>query len=217
MLTRTAIAALTFAMLATGVEANDPFYKGKRLNLLINFAAGGPADIEGRTVRAPFCASTSTARPTSSSRNRDGAGGLVGTNYLGEVAPRDGTMAGYLTAAAWNYVDRSRRLPHRLRHVRVRRLPARQHRLLRAHRHAARREGRRRASCRRPAWSPADLPPTPQGPQDPALARHARRAVQIRHRLPQRRAGAARAAARRDQFLLGILAELFRLQSSRRW
>jgi len=37
-------------------------------------------------------------------QNRDGAGGLVGTNYLGELGPRDGTMVGYLTAAAWNYV-----------------------------------------------------------------------------------------------------------------
>jgi tripartite-type tricarboxylate transporter receptor subunit TctC len=37
-------------------------------------------------------------------QNRDGAGGLVGLNYLGEIAPRDGTVAGFLTAAAWNYV-----------------------------------------------------------------------------------------------------------------
>ena len=33
----------------------------------------------------------------------DGAGGLVGANYLGEVGPRDGTMAGYLTGTAWTY------------------------------------------------------------------------------------------------------------------
>ena len=29
-------------------QAQEPFYKGKRLTLLINFAAGGPTDIEGR-------------------------------------------------------------------------------------------------------------------------------------------------------------------------
>ena len=30
------------------VEAADSYYKGKRITLLINFAAGGPTDIEGR-------------------------------------------------------------------------------------------------------------------------------------------------------------------------
>ena len=37
-------------------------------------------------------------------QNRDGAGGLVGTNYVGEVGPRDGSMFGYFTGAAWKYV-----------------------------------------------------------------------------------------------------------------
>jgi tripartite-type tricarboxylate transporter receptor subunit TctC len=81
----------------------DAFYKGKRLTLLINFAAGGPADIEGRLFAKHF-GKHIDGNPTVIVQNRDGAGGLVGTNYLGEVAPRDGTVAGYLTAAAWNYV-----------------------------------------------------------------------------------------------------------------
>ena len=37
-------------------------------------------------------------------QNKDGAAGLVGTTYLGEVGPRDGTMVGYLTGAAWKYL-----------------------------------------------------------------------------------------------------------------
>jgi tripartite-type tricarboxylate transporter receptor subunit TctC len=82
---------------------SDPFYKGKRLTLLINFAAGGPADIEGRLFAKHFGKHIEGA-PNIIVQNRDGAGGLVGTNYLGELGPRDGTMAGYLTAAAWNYV-----------------------------------------------------------------------------------------------------------------
>ena len=36
------------------MEADDPFYKGKRLTLLINFAAGGPSDIEGRLLAKHF-------------------------------------------------------------------------------------------------------------------------------------------------------------------
>ena len=82
---------------------SDPFYKGKRLTLLINFAAGGPADIEGRLFARHFGKHIDGA-PNIIVQNRDGAGGLVGTNYFGELGPRDGTMAGYLTAAAWNYV-----------------------------------------------------------------------------------------------------------------
>ena len=35
----------------------------------------------------------------------DGAGGLIGTNWLGEVAPKDGTALGYLTGAAWQYAN----------------------------------------------------------------------------------------------------------------
>ena len=37
-------------------------------------------------------------------QNKDGAGGLVGTNYVGEVGPRDGSMCGFFTGAAWKYV-----------------------------------------------------------------------------------------------------------------
>src|SRR4051812_2324755 len=103
--TRIAIAALAIvlAFIPARSEAQEPFYKGKRLNLVINFAAGGPADIEGRLV-AKHLAKHIDGAPGIIVQNKDGAGGLVGINYLGELGPRDGTMAGYLTAAAWNYV-----------------------------------------------------------------------------------------------------------------
>jgi tripartite-type tricarboxylate transporter receptor subunit TctC len=41
-------ACVAFAGAASDGRAQEPFYKGKRLTVLINFAAGGPADIEGR-------------------------------------------------------------------------------------------------------------------------------------------------------------------------
>ena len=91
------------AWLPTASAQSEAFYKGKRLTLLINFAAGGPADIEGRLF-ARHIGRHIDGAPNIIVQNRDGAGGLVGTNYLGELGPRDGTMAGYLTAAAWNYV-----------------------------------------------------------------------------------------------------------------
>ena len=97
---------------ATRQAQTDPFYKGKRLTLLIDFAAGGPADIEGRLFARHFGKHVD-GEPDIIVQNRDGAGGLVGTNYLGELGPRDGTMAGYLTAAAWNSVIEPGRLSRR--------------------------------------------------------------------------------------------------------
>ena len=44
-------AAGAVACLAAGVDmaaAQEPYFKGKRLTVMINFAAGGPTDIEGR-------------------------------------------------------------------------------------------------------------------------------------------------------------------------
>src|SRR5712691_8521670 len=79
----------------------EPFYKGKRLTLLINFAAGGPTDVEGR-VFAKHLAKHIGAQIIV--QNMDGAGGVVGAAYLGEVAPKDGTVAGYLSGTSWIYV-----------------------------------------------------------------------------------------------------------------
>src|SRR5712672_1437897 len=102
--TRPAMLALAALLgLATPARADEPFYKGKRLTLLINFASGGPTDIEGRLL-AKHLARHIEGEPLILVQNKDGAGGLVGTNFLGEVAPRDGSMAGYFTGAAWKYV-----------------------------------------------------------------------------------------------------------------
>src|SRR5258705_2783493 len=81
----------------------DPYTKGKRLLLVINFAPGGPSDIEGRLL-AKHIAKHIDGAPLILVQNKDGAGGLVGTNFLGEVGPRDGSMFGYFTGAAWKYV-----------------------------------------------------------------------------------------------------------------
>jgi tripartite-type tricarboxylate transporter receptor subunit TctC len=88
---------------AVSASAQEPFYKGKRLTLLINFAPGGPSDIEGRLL-AKHIVKHIAGTPQIIVQNRDGAGGLVGTNYVGEVGPRDGTMMGFFTGAAWKYV-----------------------------------------------------------------------------------------------------------------
>jgi hypothetical protein len=93
-------AGLAFA--APNAHADEPFYKGKRLTILINFAAGGPTDIEGRLFAKHLVRHLEGA-PNIVIQNMEGAGGIVGAKFVGEVAPRDGSMAGYLTGTAFMY------------------------------------------------------------------------------------------------------------------
>jgi tripartite-type tricarboxylate transporter receptor subunit TctC len=80
------------------------FYAGKTLTVLINFAAGGPTDIEGRLF-AKYFSRHIDGHPVVVVANKDGAAGRSGTVYLGEAGPQDGTQVGYLTAAAWAAVN----------------------------------------------------------------------------------------------------------------
>jgi tripartite-type tricarboxylate transporter receptor subunit TctC len=97
-----------FALAASDAGAQEPYYKGKRLTLLINFAAGGPTDIEGRLF-AKYLARHIDGHPNIIVQNMDGAGGVVGATYLGEVAPKDGTYLGYLSGTSWVYVSEPER------------------------------------------------------------------------------------------------------------
>ncbi len=93
------------ALLVCGpaARAKNPFYQGKQLTLLINFAPGGPTDIEGRLF-AKHLAGHIDGHPTIIVENKDGAAGVVGATYLGEVGPKDGSMFGYFTGTSWNYL-----------------------------------------------------------------------------------------------------------------
>lgn len=97
--------ALAIAALSAPAQAADePFYKGKRVTVLVNFASAGPTDIEGRLF-AKFLGKHLAGKPNVIVQNMDGAGGAVGTNFLGEIAPRDGTMVGYLSGIAWRHAS----------------------------------------------------------------------------------------------------------------
>jgi tripartite-type tricarboxylate transporter receptor subunit TctC len=102
------LAALVSIAAAAPARANEPFYKGKTLTLLINFAVGGPADVEGRLF-AKYIGRYIAGRPNVVVQNMEGAGGVVGAKYLGAVAPKDGTMVGYFTGTGFMYaLDPSR-------------------------------------------------------------------------------------------------------------
>src|SRR5438270_156514 len=103
-----AIGVAAIVSAATPAPAQEPFYKGKRITLLINFAAGGPTDIEGRLF-AKYLARHIEGAPTIIVQNMDGAGGVIGAQYIGEVAPKDGSVIGYLSGTSWIYVSEPER------------------------------------------------------------------------------------------------------------
>jgi tripartite-type tricarboxylate transporter receptor subunit TctC len=108
LLTRILSFAVALVVLALPARADEPFYKNKRLTLLINFAIGGPADVEGRLF-AKYIGRHIAGEPTVLVQNMDGAGGVVGAKYLGAVAPRDGSIVGYFTGTGFIYaLDPSR-------------------------------------------------------------------------------------------------------------
>ena len=104
------MAALLFGLLATAgcaepsVAQTAEFYAGKRLIVLVNYDAGGPTDIEAR-VLARHLGRHIGGKPAVIVQNMGGAAGLIGTKYLGEIAPKDGGMMGYLTAATQRFVS----------------------------------------------------------------------------------------------------------------
>ena len=95
----TAIISIVWVNLTHSAET--PFYRGKTLTVLINFASGGPTDIEGRLV-ARFLGKHVPGQPTIVVQNMPGAGGVTGTNYLGEIAKPDGLILGYFTSQFFN-------------------------------------------------------------------------------------------------------------------
>jgi tripartite-type tricarboxylate transporter receptor subunit TctC len=95
-------ACIAAALAAQPGHTQEPFYKGKRLTILVNYAAGGSTDAEAR-VFARHIGRLIDGQPSVVIQYMEGAAGLVGAKYVGEIAPRDGTLAGYLTGTAFLY------------------------------------------------------------------------------------------------------------------
>lgn len=86
-------------MVAAGASVTSGFgqtsFEGKTIRILVNFAAGGPADLLCR-VFAPFIAKQIPGKPTIIVENRTGAAGMVGANSLFNTAKPDGLTIGFL-------------------------------------------------------------------------------------------------------------------------
>jgi tripartite-type tricarboxylate transporter receptor subunit TctC len=79
-----------------------PFYQGKTLTIVINFAAGGPTDIESR-IFAKHLSKHIPGQPAIVVQSMGGGGGLTAANYIGEVAKPDGLTAAYFTGSLFQH------------------------------------------------------------------------------------------------------------------
>lgn len=92
------VAASVLALIAAAPQsAQAQFYKGKTITMIVNYPAGGPTDVEGRIV-AQHLPAHIPGNPTIVVRNVGGAGGLIGSNQLGDATP-NGETIGFFTLA----------------------------------------------------------------------------------------------------------------------
>jgi hypothetical protein len=105
---RCCLITAALALCCTAAGAQQPFYAGKQLTVLVNYDSGGPTDIEARLL-ARHLGRHIAGNPRVQVQNMAGSAGLVGTKYLGEVAPRDGTVMGYITGSAHRFVSNPER------------------------------------------------------------------------------------------------------------
>lgn len=89
-----AIAAAALLSTQAYAQPAADFYKGKTISLVISSSAGGGYDVLARTI-ARHLPKHIPGSPTVAVRNMPGAGGIVATNYLYNIATKDGlTMGG---------------------------------------------------------------------------------------------------------------------------
>src|SRR5688572_19821333 len=94
--------SIFFESYGAALAAEKPsLYQGKTLNIVINFAAGGPTDIESR-IFAKHLSRHIPGNPTITVQNMGGGGGITAANFIGEVAKPDGLTAAYFTGSLFH-------------------------------------------------------------------------------------------------------------------
>ncbi len=80
-------------IVAPCAEAQEPFYKGKTVRLVVGFSAGGGFDVYSRAISRHLSKHLS-GNPTVIVENMTGAGSLVAANHVFKVAKPDGLTIG---------------------------------------------------------------------------------------------------------------------------
>ncbi len=86
----------------TEAQTQKPFYKGKTLRVMVPYAPGGSTDLAARIV-GRHLGKHIPGNPTVFVQNMSGAGGVVGANYLYNVAKKDGLTIHHVVRSL--YID----------------------------------------------------------------------------------------------------------------
>jgi tripartite-type tricarboxylate transporter receptor subunit TctC len=95
-----ALALLAAAFVASPAAADEPFYKGKTISLIIGSNASGGYDTYGRLL-ARHMGKHIAGNPNFVVQNMPGAGGLRSANHIYNVAAKDGTVMGIFDQAVF--------------------------------------------------------------------------------------------------------------------
>jgi tripartite-type tricarboxylate transporter receptor subunit TctC len=76
---------------ARSQQAVEDFYRGKQLDMVIGYSAGGTYDLYARLV-ARFLGNYVPGKPTILPRNMPGAGSRAATKWVYSIGPKDGTV-----------------------------------------------------------------------------------------------------------------------------
>jgi tripartite-type tricarboxylate transporter receptor subunit TctC len=95
MTARVAGLVVLISLVALGrLCAQEPFYQGKTIRMIVGFSAGGGYDVYTRTV-ARHMGKHIPGNPTVVVENMTGAGSLICANYMFKVAKPDGLTIGH--------------------------------------------------------------------------------------------------------------------------
>jgi tripartite-type tricarboxylate transporter receptor subunit TctC len=97
---RAALALLAAALALSPAVADEPFYKGKTISLIVGSNASGGYDTYGRLL-ARHMGKHLSGNPGFVVQNMPGAGGLRSANHLYNVAAKDGTVMGIFDQAVF--------------------------------------------------------------------------------------------------------------------
>lgn len=86
--------ALFIGLVSTAADAQEPFYRGKTIRIIVGAAAGGGYDTYSRTI-ARHMGKHIPGNPTLIVENMPGAGFLISANYMYKVAKPDGLTIGH--------------------------------------------------------------------------------------------------------------------------
>ena len=93
------LAAFALAVMPVAARAQSPTFAGKLVTVTIGYAPGSGNDILGRLV-SRHIGKHIPGQPRVVAQNMPGAGSFRAANYLYSIAPKDGTVLGYIAQTA---------------------------------------------------------------------------------------------------------------------